>query len=347
MFRSSVVVLLCCLLAAGCSQRENHEVIEQQIHVFGTAVTLTYYGIDERKAREVGAEINRMFRRMHDDWHAWQKGKLTEINQAIADGRSIAVDASLVPLIEKSKEAAARSGDLFNPAIGKLIALWGFHSSRMPTGPIPSPHEIQALVNQRPSMKDIEIENGILTSRNRSVQFDLGGIAKGYAVELALKRLKEMGVNNAIVNAGGGLGVSGSRGDRPWRVGIRHPLGEGVLASLEVHDGEHVHTSGNYERFREWQGKRYSHIIDPSTGWPAQEVVSATVIHDDGTLADAFTKPIIIGGTKRWYAIAKQLRLKSVMLVDSAGTVYMDPSMARRVKFVEESRKVVISDPLD
>lgn len=347
MFRFLAAIILFAFLAVGCSSHDNDKVIEQQIQVFGTIVTLSFYGIDNQKAAEAGAEINRMFQQMHNDWHAWQKGKLTEINKAIAEGRPIAVEPSLIPLIEKSKEASILSDGLFNPAIGKLVALWGFHSSQMPTGPIPTENQIKALVDQHPSMADIEIKNGVLTSKNRAVQFDLGGIAKGYAVELALKRLKEMGVNNAIVNAGGGLGVIGSHGNRPWRVGIRHPLGEGVLASLEVFDGENVHTSGNYERFRQWQGKRYSHIIDPRTGWPVQEVVSATVIHDDGSLADAFTKPIIIGGTKEWYSIAKKLHLKSVMLVDNAGTVYMDPTMAKRVKFATEPRKIVVSEPLE
>lgn len=346
MFRALSALILSAFLAAGCSQPPPERVIEQQIHVFGTVVGLTYYGIDESQARAAGAEIERLFRRMHDDWHAWQKGRLTEINRAIAQGRPIAVDPSLVPLIEKSKQAAEASDGLFDPAIGRLVALWGFHASRMPTGPIPSAAEIRALVAQRPSMRDVELRDGVLRSRNRAVQLDFGGIAKGYAVELALRRLKELGVANAIVNAGGGLGVIGRHGDRPWRVGIRHPLGPGVLASLEVHDGEHVHTSGNYERFREWEGRRYSHVIDPRTGWPVEEVVSATVVHEDGALADAFTKPLLVGGTREWYTIAKKLRLKAVMLVDSAGTVYMDPAMARRVSFAEEPRRVVVSEPI-
>ncbi|CAK0761649.1 FAD:protein FMN transferase [Gammaproteobacteria bacterium] len=339
------ICLLAALIIPGCSGPEDRT-IERQIYVFGTIVTLSFYGIDEPKADEAAAEIDRLFQQMHHDWHAWQKGALADLNQAIAEGRPAPVPASLIPLIEKSREACLKSDGLFNPAIGRLVALWGFHSSELPSGPLPAPEAIEALVQAHPSMADIDINDGVLTALNRAVRMDLGGIAKGYAVELALKRLRQLGVQNAIVNAGGGLGIIGRHGDRSWRIGIRHPLGPGVLGTLAVFDGENVHTSGNYERYREYEGRRYSHIIDPRTGWPVQEVVSATVIHADGAFADAFTKPLIIGGTREWYRIAKTLGLQSAMLVDSEGTVYMDPSMAQRVQFEGVPPKVVVSDPL-
>lgn len=341
----TLTALLLVALLGGCGRADNDRVIEQQFYIFGTVVSLSYYGIDEQKAAAAGVAINAMFQQMHDDWHAWQKGELTELNEGIAAGRPVKAHPSLIPLIEKSQQASRQSEGLFNPAIGKLIRLWGFQSSEMPTGPIPPQAQIAALVAEHPSMDDVVVRDGVVTSRNRAVQMDFGGIAKGYAVELALKRLRELGVENAIVNTGGGLGVIGQHGERPWRVGIRHPLGQGVLGSLEVRDGEHVHTSGNYERFREWQGKRYSHIIDPRTGWPVQEVVSATVIYDDGALADAFTKPFIVGGTKEWQAFARKLGIKAVMVVDTAGTVYMTPDMAKRVQFDGEP-KTVVGEPI-
>jgi len=342
-----IVALLFSLLASGCSHPAKDKVFEQEFYVFGTVVSLSIYGVDDKQADAAGAEVERMFLQMHHDWHAWQKGALTDINDAIAAGKPIQVHGSLIPLIEKSQEAARLSDNLFNPAIGKLIRLWGFQSSVMPTGPIPTEEAIAKLVAEHPTMADVEIKDGVLTSKNRAVQMDFGGVAKGYAVELALKRLKEMGVNNAIVNAGGGLGVIGQHGDRPWRVGIRSPFNDGVLGSLEVRDGENVHTSGNYERFREWQGKRYSHIIDPRTGWPVQEVVSVTVVYTDGALTDAFTKPFIVGGTREWYDFAKRLHLKDVMVIDTKGTIYMTPEMQKRVHFETPPAKVVVSPPIE
>lgn len=349
MFSSSLrtLALLACIawLLAACSRpQEYHE----KIYVFGTIVEVTLWDVSERKAQQSFRELNTRFQQMHQDWHAWEKGPLTDLNQAIAEGRSFKIDPSLIPLLEKSKEACERSGCLFNPAIGHLIGEWGFHSSERPVGAIPSREKITQLVQQNPSMLDIEIKDGVVSSRNSAVAIDLGGIAKGYAVGLGMQWLREAGVRNAIINAGGGLGVIGSHGDRPWRVGIRHPQGQGVLASLEVRDNEQVHTSGNYERFREEQGIRYSHIIDPRTGWPVEGVTSATVIESDGSIADAAATAMVVAGVSEWHQVAKRMGIRYVMLVDEAGTVYMNPRMAERVQFSADSPKprVVLSEEL-
>jgi thiamine biosynthesis lipoprotein len=163
-------------------------------------------------------------------------------------------------------------------------------------------------------------------------------------VELALERLRSMGIEQAIVNAGGGLGVIGKRGARHWSIGIRHPQGEGVLATLEIHDAEHVHTSGNYERFRENEGIRYSHILDPRTGWPVDSIASCTVISQDGTLADAAATVLVIAGVEDWQRLAQKMGIAYVMLVGEDGTVYMTPAMAERVQFEKQPERRVVSD---
>lgn len=349
MFRTAPrlpALLLCTVwLLTACSRpQEYHE----QIYVFGTLVQVTLWDVSDQQAQRAFQELNSRFQQMHHDWHAWQQGPLTDLNRAIAEGRPLKVDPSLLPLLEKAKEACERSGALFNPAIGQLIAEWGFHSSERPVGAIPSREKIATLVKQNPSMRDIAIEAGVVVSANRAVDIDLGGIAKGYAVGLGLQWLRELGVHNAIINAGGGLGVIGSHGERPWRVGIRHPQGEGVLASLEVHDGEQVHTSGNYERFREAEGVRYAHIIDPRTGWPVEGITSATVIESDGSIADAAATAMVVAGVKEWHRVAREMGIRYVMLVDEEGTVYMNPRMAGRVHFLPDAPvpRVVLSEEL-
>lgn len=342
----AVALLLCgALLLSACSRPQEYK---EQIYVFGTLVEVTVWDVSEEQARNAFAELTRRFQQMHHDWHAWEQGPLTELNQAIAEGRSYRVDGALLTLLEKSKEACQRSGCLFNPAIGHLIREWGFHSSERPVGPIPARARLEQLVRQNPTMLDVLFDNGTVSSKNRAVKIDLGGIAKGYAVGLGLRYLREAGVDNAIINAGGGLGVIGSHGERPWHVGIRHPQGQGVLASLEVRDGEQVHTSGNYERFREEQGVRYAHIIDPRTGWPVEGITSATVIEADGSIADAAATAMVVAGVKEWYPVARQMGIRYVMVVDAQGTVYMNPRMAARVRFTNEGKKprVVLSEEL-
>lgn len=345
--RLIALVAVFVIFASACSRPSTEQVYEERVYVFGTLADVTIYGAPAEQARQAVAAIARDFQTWHHEWHAWEPGPLTELNEAIAAGRPAPVPASLQPLILKSQEVFIQSEGLFNPAIGRLLRLWGFQSSERPSGPPPAAEAIEALVKQAPAMTDLRLADGVLISTNPAVQLDFGGIAKGYAVDLALQKLRDMGLHNAIVNAGGGLGVIGSRGDRPWRVGIRHPQGAGVLASIEVRDGESVHTSGNYERFRQHENLRYAHILDPRTGWPVEGITSATVIHTDGTVADAAATVLVIAGPDEWHRLAQRMGIRYAMLVDEAGTVYMNQAMADRVQFTGEPPKnIVISPPL-
>jgi len=196
-------------------------------------------------------------------------------------------------------------------------------------------------------MDALEIQSDQVSSRNRAVQLDFGAFAKGYAADLAIAKLHQLGIHNAIVNAGGNLKATGKKGDNPWLIGIRHPSGEGVLAAVAVRGEESVVTSGNYERFREYKGKRYSHIIDPRDGMPVEGFSSVTVIDPNGALADAASTALTVAGLSDWHRIARKMGIKYVMLVDAAGTVYVNPTMAERVQFQPNKKpKIVVSEPL-
>jgi thiamine biosynthesis lipoprotein len=196
-------------------------------------------------------------------------------------------------------------------------------------------------------MDDLTFDDGVLRSTNPAVQLDFGAFAKGVAVDHAIDILRAHGINNAIVNGGGDLRAIGSKGGAPWRVGIRHPQGEGVLAALEVRGDESVFTSGNYERYREHEGVRYAHILDPRSGLPVDGITSVTVIHENGGIADAAATALVVAGVENWHRIARQMGIHYVMLVDEAGTVYMNPAMQQRIEFSAEApATIVISAPL-
>jgi thiamine biosynthesis lipoprotein len=192
-------------------------------------------------------------------------------------------------------------------------------------------------------MDDLRFLDNQLSASNPQVQLDLGAFAKGYALNLVIDRLRQLGLQDVIVNAGGDLCVSGRHGERPWRIGVRHPQGSGVIASLALQDGECVMTSGNYERYREHEGIRYGHIIDPRTGYPVRHVASATVIHRDGGLADAAATALSVAGPADWVRIAAQLSLEAVMLVDEAGRVSLTPAMQARVRYESKIPEVILS----
>lgn len=119
---------------------------------------------------------------------------------------------------------------------------------------------------------------------------------------------------------------------------MRHPRAGGVLASLEIHGDESVFTSGDYERFYEYQGRRYHHIIDPRTGYPARDFVSVTVIHGSAAVADAASTALFVAGKRDWRRIAARMGVEQVMLVDDQGEIILTPAMAERVHFEVEPR---------
>jgi FAD:protein FMN transferase len=337
----AILVLVVSLLA-GCKD-DVHET-KTTLHVFGTLVEIIIRDTDEQTAQKAIAALSADFRRMHTGWHAWEPGELSDLNKAIAESRNVTVSPFLLPLLHQAKEVSLLSDGLFNPAIGALISKWGFHSSEMPTGDIPDAAILRELVSQNPSMDDLVIDGSLVSSRNKSVRLDFGGFAKGAALDFAMQRLKSFGISNAILNAGGDLNVLGGHGDRRWRAGIRHPLDWGIIASVELNAGEGLYTSGNYERFREHEGLRYSHIIDPRTGMPVQHIVSASVIHPNGALADAAATALSVAGLSDWLRIARRMNIKYALLVDKRGTIYLTPEMKPRVKFTSDPPpKIIVS----
>ncbi|MFZ5594800.1 MAG: FAD:protein FMN transferase [Pseudomonadota bacterium] len=334
------------LLLSTCARQEE-PLYTQQLLTFGTLVDISIWGVDKERAMEASRQIGEELQQMHNDWHAWHDSPLTRMNTALASGATVTVPPSLLPLLQKSLTLSRQSEGLFNPAIGKLIKLWGFAQDDLPGGPPPDAAAVAGLVTQHPGMVDLTLEKDRLHSVNPAVQLDFGAIGKGYGVDLAIERLRQLGVENAIVNAGGNLRAIGRHGDRPWRIGIRNPRGPGVLASIETRGDESILTSGDYERFFEYQGKRYHHIIDPRSGWPATGVTSVTVIAADAATADAASTALFIAGPQDWREIAKHMGIKQVMLIDDQGQVTMTPEMAQRVRFeASPAPKVKVSAPI-
>ena len=335
---------------AACGQEASHGApIEHtsSLFVFGTKVDITVRGEDQASLKAAVARLELEFQHMHKDWHAWKPGELVDLNAAFAAGQSKIVTPFLLPLIEQAKSLYQLSDGLFNPAIGGLIGAWGFHADEKPHGALPDLSAIRALAARHPSMNDVMIEGDVVSSSNRSVQLDFGGFAKGAALDRAEQVLKEMGIKNALINAGGNINTLGSSGAAPWKVGIRDPKSWGVIAILELNSGEDVYTSGNYERFREVDGVRYAHIIDPRDGMPVNHIVSATVIGDGGALLDGASTALTVAGPQDWRRIALKMGIKYAVLVDDQGTVYLTPQMRERIVFAPDANfKIVESPPL-
>lgn len=338
-----LTTILALLAQSACTGQDNSRA-QAEFLVFGTVMEITTWGADDEQNQRAFAELQGMFQDMHRDWHAWEPGLLTTINQGFAEGESVEADPGIVEMVTRSREIEALSGGRFNPAIGALIRLWGFHTSVYPIeGPPPSAAAIEELVALQPSSADIRIDGLRLQTTNSSVQLDFGGVAKGYAIDLAIRELRELGIENAIVNAGGDLRAIGSKDGEAWRIAVRNPKG-GVVGTLETGQDEAIFTSGVYERFRLDAQQRYPHILDPRTGWPVQEIASVTVAADEGLLADAAATALTVAGSQDWAGVASALDLDQVMLIDESGKIFLTEKMRERLQ-IEAGAEIEVIDP--
>ena len=323
--------------------------VAQEAFVFGTRVEVQVAGAREAEAHAALAEVLREFDRLHRGYHAWQPSELTALNEALVAGKSHTVSEELAGFIRAAKELAQRSEYLFDPALGKLVALWGFHTDEFKPA-LPDADALKALVAAKPSSADLVIEGNTVSAKNPAVALDFGGYLKGIALDRAAALLKARGIKNALINIGGNvlaLGTKDSKGETPWRVGIRHPrielAGEGVLATLELRDGEAIGTSGDYQRFFELGGRRYSHLIDPRSGEPARGTQALTVLippaPDAGMRSDVLTKPLFIA-SDRWRDLARRLEVTQVLHVDAQGRIYVTAAMQSRLHFEQDGLNV-------
>jgi FAD:protein FMN transferase len=345
---SLLFVSLACLAAIWAlrPRDDDQQAYHETLYVFGTLVEIVIRDEPHDKARAAVAEISEKFDQIHRDWHAWKPGgELYVLNQSISRGEGAHVGEELAGLLQEAKTLAVDSDGLFEPAIGGLIGEWGFHADEPPTGSPPTPAAIRRWVNAHPRMGDLTIKDGMVTSANVSVRLDLGGFAKGAALDLATRMLKKRGIENAVLNAGGDLNVLGMHGERAWRVAIRDPFGWGAIAAVNMRPGEVLYTSGNYERYLEHDGQRFSHIIDPRTGKPVREIVSVSVLHRNGAYADAAATALSVAGRKDWLRVARKMGISSALLIDEKGALYMTPEMSERVELLQAPSSITVADP--
>ncbi len=339
-FRSLLLIAVTLLLAA-CAKEQ---VFQQEAFVFGTRVELSVFGPQRPQAETALAAVLREFDRLHNTYHAWQPSELTALNEKLARGETAEVTPELAAILKDAQQIARTGDGLFDPALGRLIALWGFHSdSFIPQ--LPDRDALQALINAHPRMSDLTIQGNEVLSSNRAVKIDLGGYLKGYALDRAAALLREKGVNNALINIGGNVMAIGSKGDRPWRVGIRHPRESGILATLPLYDGEAVGTSGDYQRFFELDGRRYSHLLDPRTGWPATDTIALTILitprDHAGTLSDAPSKPAFIAGGG-WRDQVRRFGIDHALRMDANGQIEVTRALRARLQIPSGIKMTVV-----
>lgn len=339
--RKWLLLALLAVFLAGCGREP---LVTRESYVFGTRVQVLIWGEDEARADAAANAVLREFDRLHRAYHAWQPSELTALNDAIAAGRDHEVSPELAAFVIEARDFAEKGEYLFDPGIGQLVQLWGFHDDTFKPQ-LPDPAKLKALQAAHLSVADLRIDGLRIGSRNRAVALDFGGYLKGVALDRAAELLHHQGVNNALINIGGNIMALGSKGGTSWKVGLQHPRNTSPLASLDLRDGEAIGTSGDYQRYFELDGHRYSHLIDPRTGVPSTASESVSVLISPGPKAgmwsDAASKPLFIAG-EDWPRLAAKLGISQVLRVASDNRIQVTAALKGRLTFDPPDLKVEV-----
>jgi len=230
--------------------------------------------------------------------------ELSKLNLLLKEKIKIPVSPDLVKVIKRGVYWGMLSNGAIDISIGPAVELWDFNSET------PSPPDVNKLkkVSEFINYKDIIIDGNAISFKNPGMSINLGSIAKGYAVDQAIKTLKKMGIKNGLINAGGDLMAFGLKNKtKGWHIGLQHPRKpEEIIASLDIKD-KAVATSGDYQRYFIKDNVRYHHILNPKNGWPANQAISATVISNNVMDADALSTALFILGEKKGLALINSL----------------------------------------
>ncbi len=330
--RTPVFILVCIALLTGCSPTPEPETHEYTIIALGTIINLELVTDDEQLAHQAFTELQALFNELGRDWYAFGDGELGRVNAALAGGGKVKTTPELSTLIARSLVYRTLSNGLFDPTLGRLIQLWGFadFDTRIGTFSPPTDAAIDGWLDNRTSRQNVSV-NGQTIRSTGPVMFDLGGVAKGTVLTRASALLEQLGIHDAMIDAGGDISVIGLHGQRPWRAGIRNPYADNIIAAVALEPGEAVVTSGNYERYFNHDGHRYSHVLNPRTGKPVERTAAVTVIHTNPELADAAATALMVAGPDRFDEITRRMRITAAMLIDTHGELIMTPAMARRM----------------
>ena len=310
----TAILFLLLTLTLGAARADWHH---REAAIMGTRIAVELWSDDdaagERAVEAVLGEMRRVDALMS---HYKPESQLSQINQR-ADREAVKVDPELAQLILRAAQLSELTGGAFDITYASVGYLYDYRAHTRPTDA-----EIAAglgAIDWRHVIVDAEAST-VRFSR-KGVRIDLGGIAKGYAVDRAIGIVQSMGIAHASVTAGGDSRIIGDRFGRPWIVGIRHPDDpERVIARIPMVDAS-ISTSGDYERYFDEGGTRYHHIIDPGTGRSAGELRSVTIIGPDATTTDGLSTSVFVLGPQRGLDLVEKLGDVDAVIVRRDGKV--------------------------
>ena len=298
--------------------------VEKTASIMGTRVSVQIWHPDEKQAAEaVQGVMDEMWRidRLMSPFR--EQSELSKINRLAARG-AVPVSRELFDLLQKAVEFSRLSQGAFDVTFASVGRLYDYRK-----GTRPDESQLHALL-PKVNFNHLQFDPAqqTLTFAVEGVQIDLGGIAKGYAVDRAIELLKAAGVAHALVSAGGDSRILGDRRGRPWHVAIQDPRNQkGTVALLPLIDAA-ISTSGDYERYFEAEGQRYHHILTPATGRSPDQLRSVTVIGSDATTTDALSTTVFVLGLEKGLALVERLPDADAVIIDSEGKMHYSSGLA-------------------
>ena len=271
-------------------------------------------------------------------------GAVTDANSelyAINQTGSGTLTGKASSLMEQALEICRRTDGALDLSIYPIVRAWGFTTGSYQ---VPDEAEIQALLPLVDYRKiQYDAATGTVTLPE-GMEIDLGSVAKGYAGQLAAQMLREHGVQSALLNLGGNVQTVGAKPDgSPWQIGIKDPQGEDAMMVLSVED-QAVVTSGGYERYFEQDGQTYWHIMDPSTGHPADSgLISVTIVGDEGVVCDGLSTALFVMGLEKAADLWAQSGDFEAVFVTASGEVYITEGLRDRFALTEQYADTPVS----
>lgn len=307
-----VVVAVIAMGAAGPVHADWHR---DSWEIMGTRVQAELWHGDAAAAEDLLDAVRAEMRRIDHAYSTHRDtSELSALNRQAAQGW-VTVSAELYDLLRRSRQVSELTDGAFDVTYASVGRYYDYRAEKRPDAE--RIDEAIAAIDYR----YVELDPDGLQVRyaHPQVHVDLGGIAKGYAVDRCIELLRRAGVEQASVSAGGDSFILGDRRGQPWRVGIRDPRDEEAMAAVLPLTDTAVSTSGDYERFFEEDGIRYHHILDPATGRSARDAWSVTILGPDATFTDALSTSVFVLGPERGLALIDRMPGIDAIIIDAAG----------------------------
>ena len=340
-FQKAVLTIFLLLLLTSCSlgntPAPEDKPVEGEDYMMGTTILQKVYGTDAQKAvAETVIRLKEIEELMTINVPG---GDINRLNEAAGKSK-VVLSPETLTILETAKRYAALSDGSFDVTVGPLVKAWGIFTDHPRVPPQDEINRLLQLVDYRTLTIDMTSSSARLDKPGQVV--DLGGIAKGYAGDEAIKIYKSHNVISAYINLGGNVVVLGGKPDgSPWRIGIQNPRAANGLyiGVLKVKD-KAVVTSGNYERYFEKNNVRYHHIIDTKTGYPAESgLISSTIVTDVSMNADALSTATFVLGLDKGMKLVKNLKGVEAIFITKDKKVYVTEGLKNSFTFDDESRE--------